>query len=139
VSRPLLLIGDDDPDDVFFLRQALAEACPAIDVKDVPDGEVVIQYLRGAGPFSDRAANPLPAYLFLDLKMPRRSGLEVLEWLRAHPETGKFTVVMLSGSHMTADVERARRLGAEYLVKPVEFAALRELMREFCRRAGLSP
>jgi DNA-binding response OmpR family regulator len=70
--------------------------------------------------------------------MPKRSGLEVLRWLRRHRSVGQIPVAaVLSGSQISSDMEQARSLGADYFVKPVEYAALLELVREFCRRFNL--
>ena len=61
----------------------------------------------------------------MDLKMPRKTGLEVLEWLSAHPEVAVVPTVILSSSNMPEDVRRAYRLGANtYFVKPTSFDEL---------------
>lgn len=135
MSAPkLVLIAEDDPADVFFLRQALKEKCPGVEVREVRDGQEAVDYLSGAGPFADRARFPLPDHVFLDVKMPRLSGLEVLEWMRGPAGLPAIGVVVLSGSQLAGDIDAARRLGADYLVKPVEYGALLELIERYCRR-----
>jgi CheY-like chemotaxis protein len=87
--------------------------------------------LSGDGEYSDRGAFPLPAVMLLDLKLPRRSGLEVLEWVRAQATLRRLPVVMLTSSNQSQDVNRAYDLGANsYLVKPVEFADLERMLGE---------
>lgn len=130
----VLLVAEDDPSDLFFLLEAFREACPGIELREVEDGERVIDYLSGRGRFADRAAFPLPTHVLLDVKMPRRSGLEVLKWIRSRPEFRDLPVTVLSGSELGSDMEEARGLGAEYLVKPIEYVALLELVRSYCRR-----
>lgn len=137
-SNNVILIADDDASDLFFIQQALSETCPAAKIIVVQDGQQAIDYLEGQGAYKDRAMNPLPTHIFLDIKMPKRSGLEVLRWLRSHPFNDQTPVVaVLSGSQITSDMEQARALGAEYYVKPVEYRALLKMVGEFCRRFNL--
>ena len=66
----------------------------------------------------------------LDLKLPGRSGFEVLQWLRAQPGLKRLPVTVLTSSKHTVDIDRAFDLGANsYLVKPVEFQSLVELLK----------
>ena len=129
----IILIADDDESDVFFLREALKDACPGCTVFDVGDGQEATDYLTGKGKYADRQAHPVPTHIFLDIKMPRRTGLEVLRWLRTQRELGQIPVAMLSGSQLEADVRQARALGAEYLVKPVDYRTLREMIAAYFR------
>jgi len=83
------------------------------------DGEQALDYLRGEGVFSDRAEHPLPALVFLDLKLPYVHGFEVLAWIRAQPALATLPVLVLTSSPEVRDRERALALGAkDYLVKP---------------------
>lgn len=134
MSGKVILVADDDESDVLFLTEALRAACPGVVVKSAADGKQAIDYLAGRGEYADRAAYPFPDHMFLDLKMPLVTGFEVLEWLRRQPEIGRLRVTVLSGSMLEDDMERARSLGAEYIVKPIEYEALLAEMREFCRR-----
>lgn len=131
----VVLIADDDEGDVFFLIKALKEARPGIFVAAVADGQQAINYLAGHGKYADRTASPFPAHMFLDLKMPFVSGLEVLQWLRRQPqEISQLPVTVLTGSALGSDIEKVRSLGADYMVKPVEYAALRDMVRQFAQR-----
>src|SRR4051812_33398951 len=85
----------------------------------VTDGQRALDYLSGAGEFSDRQKFPLPFIVFLDLKLPYIHGFEVLAWMRLHPELNRLVVVVLTSSPEEKDHERAYSLGARsYLVKP---------------------
>jgi CheY-like chemotaxis protein len=138
VSGPCILVADDDETDVFFMRRALKEAGPGVPVFDVGDGREAIGYLSGAGKYADRTAFPLPAVLVLDIKLPLQCGWDILAWLQEHPELTPPCVVVMSGSKLLADKQRAEALGAEYHVKPLELADLAELARAICRKAGLA-
>jgi CheY-like chemotaxis protein len=80
-----LLVVEDNEDDVYFLRRALKAVAPALPVRFVYDGQAAVDYLKGTGPSADRAAHPLPALVFLDLKLPFVHGLEVLATIRGTP------------------------------------------------------
>jgi len=124
-----ILIVEDNPTDVMLIRRALARLKIANPVQVVADGDRAVDYLSGHDDYADRMQFPLPALILLDLKLPRRSGLEVLEWLRRQEGLRRVPVVMLTSSRQSDDVNRAYDLGANsYLVKPVEFDGLQEML-----------
>jgi CheY-like chemotaxis protein len=130
-SAPVILVAEDDPNDVFFLRRAFQKAQVKCQILDVSNGQEAIFYLQGAAPYSNRAAYPLPHLLLLDLKMPLMNGFDVLEWLRNRPELAQIPALVLSSSGHDEDVTRARQLGARaYLVKPSDLSQLAQLARE---------
>lgn len=94
------------------------------------DGQEAIDYLAGIDPFSDREKSPLPCLVLLDLKLPRKSGHEVLKWIREQPAFKTLTVIVLSTSREARDVQLAYELGANsYLVKPTGSAQLTEMAK----------
>jgi CheY-like chemotaxis protein len=114
-----LLLVEDDPNDVFFFRHALEQAEIRNSLNVVQDGQEAVDYFSGAGKFSDRSEFPLPALVILDLKLPRKSGMEVLEWLRKQREFRSLPVVVFTSSAHREDIERAYELGANaFVVKP---------------------
>src|SRR5690349_9095421 len=126
----IILLVEDNPDDELFARRAFAKVCPQARLISARDGEVAIDYLAGRGQYEDREQNPLPDLVLLDLKLPRKSGLEVLEWLRGDSDLRDLGVVVLTSSEETRDVERARALGIlAYYVKPVTNAAFMDTAR----------
>jgi CheY-like chemotaxis protein len=129
-GKPILLV-EDDPNDQLLIRRAFTRAKLMNPLRLARDGDEAVDYLAGDGAFADREANPLPALVMLDLKLPRRSGLEVLEWLRSQAGSlGRTPVVVLTSSRENRDVDRAYELGANsYLVKPVDFDGLLEMIR----------
>jgi CheY-like chemotaxis protein len=120
---PVILLAEDREDDVLIMRKALAKTDFPYRLQVVRDGEQAIDYLSGSPPYQDRAKYPLPTLLLLDLKMPRKDGFDVLEWIQGQPELFPLRVVVLSSSHVTPDINRAYALGAHsYLVKPSDLA-----------------
>jgi CheY-like chemotaxis protein len=138
-----LLLVEDAEDDVFLMKRAFQRANLPCVVLIVEDGDKAIDYLSGTGPFSDRCAHPLPALVLLDIKLPRRSGLEVLKWIRSQPGLKGLPVVMLTNSNEPEDVENAYRLGANsYLVKPINYEELENIlprMMEYWLNVNVSP
>ena len=126
---PTVLIVEDNPTDVMLIQRAFLKANIGNPLQIVRDGDAAVQYLAGEGAFADRAEYPLPAVMLLDLKLPRRSGLEVLQWVRARTPLRRLPVVVLTSSNQSQEVNRAYDLGANsYLVKPVEFDDLKEML-----------
>ena len=99
-------------------------------VEVLEDGEQAIEHLSGKGKYADRLEHPLPDMIFLDIKMPKRNGFEVLEWLRNKSNLPHIPVVMCTASDYEMDVEKAYKMGANaYLVKPTNINALTENLR----------
>jgi len=123
-----VLVVEDNPTDVMLIRRAFAKAV-GNPLQIVSNGDVAVQYLAGEGPYRDRTEFPLPAVVLLDLKLPRRSGLEVLEWVRSQPSLRRLPIVVLTSSNQSRDINSAYDLGANsYLVKPVDFDDLKEMI-----------
>jgi CheY-like chemotaxis protein len=124
-----ILIVEDNATDVMLIRRAFAKLNIANPVQVVADGDRAVAYLSGQDAYGDRGQFPVPAFVLLDLKLPRRSGLEVLTWLRGQDNLRRLPVVLLTSSRQSQDVNRAYDLGANsYLVKPVEFEDLQQLL-----------
>ncbi len=125
--RPILVL-EDDADAVELLKRAFVKAGLIRPVRVFPSGEEAIAYL------SERRG-PVPCLLLLDVKLPGKSGLEVLSWLKSRIHLRSLPVVMMTGSAASADIEEALRLGIRsYCVKPTEFEGLVRLARTLRRR-----
>jgi CheY-like chemotaxis protein len=130
VTDFIMLLIEDDPNDILLIQRAFAKASLVNPLKVVRDGEEALNYLEGTGSFEDRGRFPLPSLILLDLKLPRKSGLEILQWLRQQPGLKHIPVIVLTSSKESSDVSRAYDLGANsYLVKPVGFDGLLELVK----------
>lgn len=124
-----VLLVEDAHADILLVRRAFTKIGTDLGLHVVTDGESAIDYLAGRDGYVDRDEHPLPTLLLLDLKLPGRSGFEVLQWLRSEPGLKRLPVTVLSSSKQTVDVDRAFELGANsYLVKPVDFQSLVELL-----------
>jgi CheY-like chemotaxis protein len=127
----VVLLVEDDPDDVLLVRRALEATGATIALDAVEDGDAAVAYLGARARETDSACRPLPCLVLLDLKLPRRSGHEVLAWLRAQPGLRRLPVIALTSSGQQRDVDRAYDLGVNsYLVKPVRSHALAETLRQ---------
>jgi DNA-binding response OmpR family regulator len=94
------------------------------------DGDAALNYLAGRPPYDDRTRYPIPSLVLLDLKLPRRSGLEILQWMREQEDLKSIPVIILTSSQQSLDIDRAYELGANsYLVKPVGFDGLLEMVK----------
>jgi len=125
----IVLLVEDDPNDVLLMQRAFRRAKVTNPVQVVEDGEDAVLYLSGQAPYADRVRYPLPALVLLDLKLPRKSGLEVLEWLRQQAGLKRLPVVILTSSKESTDISRAYDLGVNsYLVKPVSFDTLLDMV-----------
>ena len=114
----LILLAEDNPDDAFIFEMMIKRAGLLETVRVVQDGHQAINWLGGKGEYADRKKFPIPDLLFLDLKMPIKSGFEVLEWLRGQKQFEKLPVFVLSSSDERTDVKRASELGVTtYFVK----------------------
>ena len=130
-SKAILLVEDND-DDVFLMKRALQGAHVINPLYVVEDGQEAVDYLRGAGKFADREAYPLPAIVFLDLKLPYISGHDVLAWIRQQKELEGLVVIVLTSSNEASDLSRCYALGANsYLVKPPTPNQLEDLGKAF--------
>jgi CheY-like chemotaxis protein len=139
----VILLVEDLEADVAIIRLSFAKAKLNNPVHVVRDGEEAIAYLSGEGKYSNRAENPLPDLILLDLKMPKVDGFEVLQWLRAQPTLRAIPVVVLTSSNQMKDVNRAYELGANsFFVKPMDFenfTATSELLKKFWLKTARVP
>ena len=134
-----ILVAEDDPSDVELLRLAMRRAGIFNPLSVVNDGQEAIDYLKGEGEFCDRNKFPFPKIVITDLKMPRRTGFELLAWVRNHPECKVLPTVLMSGSGLPNDVQRAYGLGVNsYFRKPTslgELTTLMDLLKNYWSRA----
>ena len=129
VTKPFrIMIADDDNDDVQLTKDCFNENRLPIQVSDVGDGQVLLDYLKEMN--ESIKAKQLPQLILLDINMPRKTGFEVLEELKQDESLRKIPVVVFSTSHSLKDVERAYELGASCFVsKPNSF-------EEWCDKMG---
>lgn len=121
VVGPSVVVVEDDASARGLIVQYLTKLRLSNPIRIAEDGERAVELL---------AAEPVvPALVLLDVEMPGRSGLDVLEWIRNDRRLAGVPVVMLTGSSELAHVDRAYDLGiSSYLVKPVGYAAIQDVL-----------
>jgi CheY-like chemotaxis protein len=128
---PILLVEDNE-DDAFLMVRALKSAGVEMPLRTIADGREALNYLSGVDRYVDRSEFPLPSLMFLDIKLPQVSGLEVLRWLRTLPDLRLIVVIILTSSNHPGDVREAYELGANsYVVKPASYQQLVDFARAF--------
>jgi CheY-like chemotaxis protein len=130
-----ILLVDDREDDVIFFRRAFKSADLHHSITHVRDGDEAIKYLSRQAPYTDEVVYPVPDVVVLDLKMPKKDGFEVLQWLRDENRLKPAPVVVLTSSDRDDDKKRAKELGAgSYYTKPVDFTKLVGVAKDINRR-----
>jgi two-component system, chemotaxis family, response regulator Rcp1 len=131
MKEPVILLLENEDNDVFFIRRALAAIQYKGQVHVVATATQARSYLEGTGEFKDRAYFPMPDLIISDLKMPGKTGVEFLEWLRNDTRYFQIPFVMLSGSALPEDREAAFRNGARaFFTKSGDFSVMRERVQE---------
>ncbi|HEX5691699.1 MAG TPA: response regulator [Roseiflexaceae bacterium] len=126
----ILLIEDNDNDAILLMR-ALRKRNLSNHLTRLEDGEQALDYVFRRGAFADLPPFVGAKVILLDLKLPKVSGLEVLQALKADARTRDIPVVIVTSSDQDLDIQRAYRLGANsYVVKPVEAGAFMDAMSQ---------
>jgi CheY-like chemotaxis protein len=134
-----VLLVEDDLNDIFLVKRAFKKAQIKNPLQVVTDGSEAVEYLRGAGKYGDRQAYPLPKLVVMDIKMPRKTGFEVLEWVKGQSNwLRRIPIIIVSSSDYAADINRAYELGANaYMVKPMDYRAVEHLFESITHYWGL--
>jgi CheY-like chemotaxis protein len=133
-----VLLVEDDLNDIFLVKRAFKIARVQNPLQVVTDGQEAINYLRGQGRYASRETYPLPKLMVMDIKMPRRTGFEVLEWVKHDGILRRIPIVIVSSSDNPADINRAYELGANaYMVKPMDYRAVEHLFNAITQYWGL--
>ena len=126
-----ILLVEDNPRDLELTLRVLRKNNLANSVVTVSDGEQALDFVFGRGKYAGRDVTSGPKVMFLDLKLPKVDGLEVLRLLRADPRTRLVPVVILTSSKEEQDLIRGYSLGANsYIRKPVDFNQFIEAVRQ---------
>ena len=124
-----ILVVEDEDSDFYLLQRAFKKNDILNPIQRVKDGLEGLHYLQGAGDYADRAKYPFPEVIILDLKTPRMTGLELLAWIRDHPESRVVPTIIMSSSQQDQDIASAYELGANtYFVKPTDFQTLVQMI-----------
>lgn len=124
------MVAEDNPDDAFIFKMMFRKAGLPHKLYMVEDGEQVVWWLEGEGAFSVREKFPLPDVLVLDLKMPIKTGFEVLEWMRNEERFRSLHTIVLSSSDDPKDIKRANELAVtRYFIKSPDLQDVMEYLR----------
>ena len=124
MAEKMILLVEDNPDDEELTTRALRQAKIANEIVVARDGSEAVEFLFGQGRHAGRDVSHMPAVILLDLKLPKLSGLEVLQRLRADQRTKLIPTVILTSSSEDEDMLKSYQWGANsYVRKPVEFGA----------------
>jgi two-component system response regulator len=127
----VILLVEDNRDDEELALLAFRKSNVANRVVVARDGVEALDYLFGTGSHAGRDVSQLPQVVLLDLKLPKVSGLEVLQRLRADARTRRVPVVILTSSKEEQDVMEGYDLGANsYVRKPVNFTEFTEAVHQ---------
>lgn len=117
-----VLLVEDNPDDELLALRALKKTKADIQVVVARDGEEAVDFMMAQGKFSERDPRHLPKVIFLDIKLPKLNGLQVLEKIRENDDSALVPVVLLTSSDEERDMVRGYQLGANsYINKPVSY------------------
>lgn len=126
-----ILLVEDNPDDEALTRRALGKSGFEHQLAVVRDGQEALEYLQGIGRYDHLTTSDRPDLVFLDLKLPLVSGLEVLEQLKAKELTRLLPIVVLTSSKEEDDVMRSYNLGANsYVRKRVDAVEFQEALKD---------
>lgn len=129
-----IVMAEDDLEDQQLTREALAESRLRNPIDFVVDGQELLEYLRQQGRYAHCAGQELPGLILLDLNMPRMDGREALREIKADPKLRQIPVVVLTTSKAEEDILRSYEIGVNsFIVKPVSFTGLVEVMRGLAR------
>jgi len=121
-SSKVILLVEDNPDDEALTLRAFKRSHLANPIVVARDGVEALDFVFARGAFSERASEPLPTLVILDLKLPKLDGLGVLKAIRADERTRFLPVVILTSSQEEQDLVSGYTLGANsYVRKPVDF------------------
>lgn len=125
-----VLLADDNPADAELIMLSLGERIVGR-IHHVHDGEEALDFLFCRAMYAERSFEAPPKLIVLDIKLPKLSGLEVLEEIKRNPRTRAIPAVLLTSSRLEEDVVRGYQLGANSFVqKPVQFERFRQVVRQ---------
>lgn len=129
-TKRRVLVVENDENDILLVCKAFERAGWGKAIHSVRSGLLALAYLRGDAPYNDREKFPLPNLVLLDVRMPGMDGFEVLRWIRQQDSLAGLCVVVLTSADSIREATEAYQLGANsFLVKPLDFWNVPELMR----------
>ncbi len=126
-----ILMVEDNSDEAELMLRSLQDNYLANKLFVVEDGEEALDFIFCRGKYAKRDSENQPMVIFLDLKLPKVNGLEVLKEVKSNGQTKKIPVVIVTSSKEDPDIAAAYELGANsYVVKPVEFGNFQSTIKQ---------
>ncbi len=131
MKNGIILLVEDNPDDIELTLDAMAESNIANEIVVAKDGAEALDYIFATGKYEGRNISDIPAVVLLDLKLPKVSGLEVLERIRADKRMEMLPVVILTSSTEEVDMKSGYKLGCNsYIRKPVDYGQFTKSVKQ---------
>jgi len=126
-----IVIVEDNPNDAELMLRSLKKNRLANNMVVLEDGEQALDFIFCRGKYTDRDLSESPKVMFLDLKLPKVGGLEVLKQMKSNEHTRKIPVIVVTSSKEDPDIAAAYNLGANsYVVKPIDFDSFVEKINQ---------
>jgi two-component system, response regulator len=126
-----ILLIEDNPDHALIIEQGLKVNSILNQIKVARDGQEALDYLYHQGAYADPEAAPRPGLILLDIKLPKMSGLDILQRIKQDPALKPIPVVMLTSSEQEADMKKSYEYGANsYITKPIQFTEFMQKVRQ---------
>jgi CheY-like chemotaxis protein len=123
-DKSMIAIADDDVSDRYLIKLAFEEAGVDVNISEFEDGAELIDYI------SQGCKSGMPKFLLLDLNMPKRSGMEVLQFMQENPTLCPMPVIVLSTSSDQNDIRKSKELGAvDYITKPSDYSGYVDIVK----------
>ena len=136
MSKPFILMIEDNPSDIELLRMALDQTGEAYQLVSLPDGAAALKFVRQQ---QDCVDEPEPCIMLLDFHLPKYDGIEVLTAVRSEPKLQNVQVVMMASSPIRREEEaKVETLGAIFRQKPRHLSEVQELAEDvldLCKRS----
>jgi CheY-like chemotaxis protein len=131
VNAITILLVEDNPDHAFLAMEGIKTAGLDNKVKVVEDGQEALDYLYREGKYNDEEEYPVPDLILLDIRLPKKNGIEVLEIIKKDDKLKNIPVIMLTSSKRDEDILESYHFGANsYVTKPVNFKEFSEKLKE---------
>lgn len=126
-----VLLVEDNSSDVELTVRALKKQNFANNIMIVNDGEEALDFIFGRGKYDGRDVESSPKVIFLDLKLPKINGLEVLKEIKSNEKTRLIPIVIMTSSQEEKDIVESYKLGVNsYVVKPIDFEKFMKTIAE---------
>lgn len=138
-----ILLIEDSADDAFLIKRALMRAGFDDPLFHLSDPDEACDYLAGEGKYSNRDKYPLPEVVFLDLKMPKTDGFQMLKWIKTQPHLARMIVIVLTNMQEVKMIQLAYQLGAHSFLsknaEPEEVQNVVKFLRDYSKISSNLP